>query len=50
MTDRLLDAVATWLYPPEHDALAARAIGCVLAGALILMWAGLRLMPPKIGV
>lgn len=49
VTDRALDAVATWLYPPEHDALAARAIGCVVAGALILLYAALRLTPSKIG-
>ena len=47
--NRLLDAAATWLYPPEHDALAARAIGCVLAGALVLLYAANRLTHPKIG-
>ena len=47
--DRLLDAIATWLYPPEHDALVARAIGCVLAGALILLYAANRLAPKKVG-
>ena len=46
---RVLDRIAAWLYPPEHDALAARAIGCVAAGALILLYAALRLTPPKIG-
>ena len=44
-----LDTIATWLYPPEHDALAARAIGLVLSGALILLWAGLRIAPRNIG-
>ena len=44
-----LDAVATWFYPPENDALAARAIGCVLAGALVLLYAANRLTPKKIG-
>ena len=47
--NRALDAVATWFYPPENDALAARAIGCVLAGALILLYAANRLTPKKIG-
>ena len=47
--NRLLDAAAAWFYPPEHDALAARAIGCVLAGALILLYAALRLTPKRIG-
>ena len=47
--NRALDAIATWLYPPEHDALVARAIGCVVAGALILLYAALRLTPSKIG-
>ena len=47
--NRTLDAIAAWLYPPEHDALAARAIGCVLAGALVLLYAALRLTPSKIG-
>lgn len=49
MIDRALDAIAAWLYPPEHDALVARAIGCVLAGALILLYAANRLTPKKIG-
>ena len=46
---RVLDRIAAWIYPPEHDALAARAIGCVVAGALILLYAALRLTPSKIG-
>ena len=41
--DRIASAVATWLYPPEHDALAARAIGLVMAGALVLLYAAKRL-------
>lgn len=47
--NRLLDAAAAWLYPPEHDALAARAIGLIFSGALVLLYAALRLTPPKIG-
>ena len=46
---RVLDAIATWLYPPEHDELAARAIGLIFSGALILLYAALRLTPKKIG-
>lgn len=34
---------------PSNDALVVRALGLVASGALILLWAGLRLMPPKIG-
>ena len=45
---RVLDYVAAWLYPPEHDALAARAIGLIFSGALILLYTALRLTPPKI--
>ena len=47
--DRIASAVATWLYPPEHDALVARAIGLIFSGALILLYAALRLTPSKIG-
>ena len=47
--NRTLDAVATWLYPPEHDALVARAIGLIFSGALILLYAALRLTPKQIG-
>ena len=41
--------VADYLYPPEHDAVILRAIGCVLAGAPILLYAANRLTPKKIG-
>lgn len=49
MTDRVLDRIAAWIYPPEHDALAARAIGLIFGGALLLLYATLRLTPKKIG-
>ena len=47
--DRIASAVATWLYPPEHDELVARAIGLIFSGALILLYTALRLTPKKVG-
>lgn len=44
-----MSVIANWLYRPENDRIAAQAIGLVLAGALILLYAGLRLTPSKIG-
>lgn len=46
MTVRHLDR----LHCSSADAVIARALGLVVAGAFILMWAGLRLMPKPIGV
>lgn len=44
-----MDVIANWLYRPENDRIAAQAIGLILAGAFILLYAGLRLTPSKIG-
>ena len=41
--DRLLDAAADWIYPPEHDALVVRAVGCIVGGALVLLYGARRL-------
>lgn len=38
-----------WLLNPAHDRIVARALGLVLSGALVLLWAGLKLTPKKIG-
>lgn len=45
----MTEMVANWLYRPENDRIAAQALGLILAGALILLYVGLRLTPSKIG-
>lgn len=37
------------LHCTDSDVLIARALGLVMAGAFLLLWAGLRLMPKPIG-
>lgn len=45
----LLARVADYLAVPAHDAVIVQALGLLAAGAFLLAWAGLRLLPKKNG-